>query len=201
MTATCPQCTASDEAVAVPEALADARRPLDEPVRAQLAAPLLLPPEPEGVGGGAITCYVLAGLVGLLQLRSLVAEKSRDEEVRDAAYQAGAVLGPWIVVALLLGIGVAVQVARRRRRAAKARAAGLPTREEWSPELRDQRKRQFRVWEAAWLCRRCLVAFFPDGAVRPDFPASPAIPVGEFPLWVVTAAERAFGPEAMAPRT
>jgi len=54
-------------------------------------------------------------------------------------------------------------------------------------------QQQMAVWERARLCRTCKAAFWPDGVLRADIPASPMIPIDQFPLMVVTMAERAHG--------
>ncbi|MFG2823310.1 hypothetical protein ACGFX4_28260 [Kitasatospora sp. NPDC048365] len=52
--------------------------------------------------------------------------------------------------------------------------------------------RRMQVWEHAWFCSACRVAFWPAGALKPAFPASPAVPPHEFPLMVATMADRAY---------
>ncbi|WP_143687031.1 hypothetical protein [Streptomyces sp. TLI_171] len=54
--------------------------------------------------------------------------------------------------------------------------------------------RRMQVWEHAWFCSACRVAFWPAGALKAAFPASPAVPAHEFPLMVATLAERAYAP-------
>ncbi|MFD8481754.1 hypothetical protein [Kitasatospora sp. NPDC059673] len=54
--------------------------------------------------------------------------------------------------------------------------------------------RRMQVWEHAWFCSACRVAFWPAGALKAAYPASPAVPAHEFPLTVATMAERAYGP-------
>ncbi|MFC5890965.1 hypothetical protein ACFP0N_39040 [Kitasatospora aburaviensis] len=182
MNAPCPQCTASDESATVAQSLVDIDRPLDEATRALLSSP----PEPPGMSGAAIALFCLAGLFALGGVRGLLVDNGGSS---DAAYQAGRTLGPFLFAAILAGAALAANaVTRRRRRAAQQGRAAAPTRAQWEQHR--------RVWRAAWLCRRCQVAFFPAASLRPDFPASPAIPVEQFPLWVVTTAERAFGTTA-----
>ncbi|GAA1961104.1 hypothetical protein [Kitasatospora viridis] len=45
-----------------------------------------------------------------------------------------------------------------------------------------------RIWQAGWLCRTCLVAFYPAGSLAAGSPASPAIPVQRFQEWVTSTA-------------
>ncbi|WP_157031835.1 hypothetical protein [Kitasatospora cheerisanensis] len=53
--------------------------------------------------------------------------------------------------------------------------------------------RRMQVWEHAWFCSACRVAFWPAGALKAGFPASPAVPAHEIPLTIATMAERAYG--------
>jgi len=53
--------------------------------------------------------------------------------------------------------------------------------------------RRMQVWEHAWYCRDCRVAFWPAGVLGAEFPASPAVQPHDFPLMVATMAERAYG--------
>ncbi|MCG6494432.1 hypothetical protein [Kitasatospora sp. A2-31] len=183
MNAPCPQCAASDECATVSQSLVDIDRPLDEVTRALLSSP----PEPAGMSGASIALLCLAGLFALGGVRGLLADD--DGSGSDTAYQAGRTLGPFLFAAILAGVGLAVNaVAQRRRRAAQQGQGAAPTRVQWEQHR--------RVWRAAWLCRRCRVTFFPAASIRPDFPASPAIPVEQFPLRVATTAERAFGTTA-----
>ncbi|MFD0273528.1 hypothetical protein ACFVHB_06360 [Kitasatospora sp. NPDC127111] len=162
----------------MPRALTDIDRPLDEPTRALLSPP----PEPAGMSGAAITLFILAGLLGLLGLRGLLSNTGRAGS--DAAYQAGYALGPFLLAAILLAAGFIVHTASRRRRLRTAAP---------HPQQREQWQRLRQVWRAAWLCRRCQVAFLPSGSIRPDSPASPPIPLTEFPHWMATTAERSNG--------
>ncbi|MFI8082076.1 hypothetical protein ACIF6L_14970 [Kitasatospora sp. NPDC086009] len=184
MSATCPQCEASDRSVPVSRALADTTEPLEEPVRALLAPP----PEPKPareLSGGAIALSALAAIFAVVGILSLVRDRE-DLSGYDAAYRAGYLAGPFILPLILLGAAAIVElVARSRRRPGSG-----------SPEEEAHRQPHARVWQAGWLCRRCRVAFFPEASIRPGFPASPAIPLEQFPHWVMTAAERAFGAQA-----
>ncbi|MFD7581766.1 hypothetical protein [Kitasatospora sp. NPDC059817] len=189
MSATCPQCTAPDQSVLMAHALADTTAPLDDSTRALLYPPPEPQPAPAEPSTGAIVLFVLAAVFGLLGVLSQLRD---DEDLSgyDSAYQLGYHVGPFILPAVLLVIGLIVwTVSRSRHRRAVER--GLP-------EQRALWQRHLHVWQAGWLCRRCQVAFFPDASIRPDFPASPAIPVEQFPLWVMTAAERAFAGQGQA---
>ncbi|WP_035847988.1 hypothetical protein [Kitasatospora azatica] len=53
--------------------------------------------------------------------------------------------------------------------------------------------RRMQVWEHAQVCRDCKGAFFAEGVLHPGIPASPLITLDQFPLMVVTMAERAYG--------
>ncbi|MEU6239119.1 hypothetical protein [Kitasatospora sp. NPDC047058] len=178
MNATCPQCAEADQTVAVPRALTDADRPLDQPTRALLSAPS----EPAGTSGAAITLFILAGLLALLGLRGLLSHDDRAGS--DAAYQAGYNLGPFLFATILLTIGFVVHAVSRRRR---LRTAG-PQR-----QPREQYQQLRRLWRAAWLCHRCQVAFLPAASIQPGFPDSPPIPVAQFPQWLAATAERTVG--------
>ncbi|MGV9268277.1 hypothetical protein ACWDRR_26840 [Kitasatospora sp. NPDC003701] len=189
MSAPCPQCAAPDQSVAVSQALADTTRPLAGPTRALLAPPPGPRPAEEGLSGAAISLSVLAAVFGLLGILSLVRNRT-DLAGYDPAYRVGYLVGPFVLPLFLLAIAAIVEVVKRSRRPAAPAAA--------SPEEEARRQLHTRVWQAGWLCRRCQVAFFPEASIRPGFPASPAIPVEQFPLWVMTAAERAFGADAPA---
>lgn len=190
MSATCPQCAAPDQSVAVSQALADTTQPLAAPIRALLSPPPAPQPAEEGgLSGAAISLSALAAILGVLGVLSLVRDRA-DLAGYDPAYRVGYLAGPFVLPLFLLGIAAIVEVVKRsRRRAAPASS---------SPEETARRQLHARVWQAGWLCRRCQVAFFPEASIRPGFPASPAIPVEQFPLWVMTAAERAFGADARA---
>ncbi|MGF1428543.1 hypothetical protein [Kitasatospora sp. LaBMicrA B282] len=53
--------------------------------------------------------------------------------------------------------------------------------------------RRSQVWEHADVCLDCPGAFFAEGVLRADIPASPLIALDRFPLMVVTMADRAYG--------
>ncbi|MGW4897031.1 hypothetical protein ACWEQL_32940 [Kitasatospora sp. NPDC004240] len=188
MSATCPQCAAPDQSVALPQVLEDAVQPLDKPTRALLAPP----PRPQAAKGGtpegAVAFFAASGLSLLLGVAKLLSG-GESLERNGVAYQMGYRSGWFLLAGVLLLIGLAVRSNAKDK--AKESAEELPAKEaQW--EL------HHRVWQDGWLCRRCRVAFFPEGAIRPDYPASPAIPVEQFPVWVTTAAERAFGTDEPA---
>ncbi|MFF2352336.1 hypothetical protein ACFVVL_21440 [Kitasatospora sp. NPDC058115] len=185
MSATCPQCSASDCTVAVPQALAPgAQPPLDEPSRARLAPPPAPQQAPYRMGGTAISFFVLAGVFTLGSVVSLITESGADEGY-DAAYQLGRDMGRFLVPVLFLCVALASHTVARRRH---LRDAARP-----NPMQQTLWQRRHQVWQAAWFCHRCHVAFFPAAVLRPDFPASPPIPLDQFPLWVVTATDRVHG--------
>ncbi|MFJ6621392.1 hypothetical protein ACIQOW_27940 [Kitasatospora sp. NPDC091335] len=175
MSVTCPTCAAADGTVAVRNALLDSDRPLDPPTRELLS----MPSEPGGTTGAAITLFVLAGLFGLLGLRGLFSGDGGGSS--DMAYQLGYRYGAFLVAAILLGIGLTVHSDHRSRRG--------DTAGQW-PRTYDQWQKLHRVWRATWLCRRCRAVFLPAAALRPDFAASPAVPVARFPQWAETIARQ-----------
>ncbi|MFI8454559.1 hypothetical protein [Kitasatospora sp. NPDC085464] len=188
MSTTCPTCAAADDTAAVRNALLDADRPLDPPTRELLS----MPPEPGGTTGAAITLFVLAGLVGLLGLRALLS--GDDGGSSDAAYRVGYHYGALLVAVVLLGIGLTVHFDHRSRRTSTA--------DRW-PQSYEQWQQLHQVWRAAWLCRRCRVAFLPAAAQRPGSTApnaasvpstASAVPVTQFPQWAAAFA-RQGGPE------
>ncbi|WP_406193127.1 hypothetical protein OH807_02195 [Kitasatospora sp. NBC_01560] len=130
----------------------------------------------------------MAGLFVLLGVRAL--SSGDDGDPADTAYRAGYSLGPFLLAVLLLAAAGAAQFLARRRRRLTAERQLPAQRELW------QRRRQ--VWQAAWLCRRCRVAFLPAASVGPDVPASSPVAPEEFPLLVTATADRAFGPGAAA---
>ncbi|MET9616078.1 hypothetical protein [Kitasatospora indigofera] len=81
--------------------------------------------------------------------------------------------------------------------AAGARYPVLTRRRRERPAVPDRgagaARRRAAVRAAALLRPRRAAAPFPGGVLRPDFPASPAIPPAGFPLMVATMAERAYG--------
>ncbi|MFE7190842.1 hypothetical protein [Kitasatospora sp. NPDC057541] len=185
MSATCPQCSASDQSVAVPHALAPtAEPPLDEPTRALLAPPP--PPQPgRHRSVVAITFYSLSGVFAVFGLLSVTKSFREDLEGAETAELIAYFVGTLIVPGFLLAVGLIARVVSRRRHERRfVENYGL---------LHAHWQRHQHVWQAAWFCRRCRVAFFPDAVLRPDFPASPPIRLEQFPLWVVTAADRAHG--------
>ncbi|MFJ1707047.1 hypothetical protein [Kitasatospora sp. NPDC088346] len=192
MNAECPRCTEADQAVSVPLALADTTHPLGEPERSLLLPPP--PPAPAVVGRSkpAVALYAVAAVITVLGLKSMADGLSGPQDA-DLAYRLGAILGPLFFSVPLALAGMVVQLTTRRRRVRAAEAGAEARRAVW--------ERCHRVWQAAWLCRRCRTAFFPKGSVTPDFPASPAIAVAQVPSWVTATAERALGvPEPAAVR-
>ncbi|WP_371476653.1 hypothetical protein [Kitasatospora sp. NBC_00315] len=193
MNAECPQCAESDQTVNVPHALADAVHPLGEPERGRLLPP---PPPPPTAAAGhskpAIALYAVAGVITVLWLMNM-ANGLPDLEDADTSYRMGYLLGPLVFSVPLALAGLVVQLATKQRRIRLAGDSAGAWHTAW--------ERRHWVWQTAWLCRRCRVAFFPHGAISPDYPASPAIAVAQLPTWVTTTAERAFGvPESAAPR-
>ncbi|MEV7189489.1 hypothetical protein [Kitasatospora sp. NPDC093102] len=183
MTVTCPTCAAADETITVRKALLDPDHPFDPPTQELLS----MPPEPRGTAGAAITLFVLAGLFGLMGLPTLFTDADGGGGSSDAAYQAGYHYGASLIAAILLGIGLIVHSHHRRRRSETAN--------QW-PQTYDQWQQLHRVWRATWLCRRCRVAFLPAASLRPDFAASSAIPVTQFPQWTLTIARQDDDPGA-----
>ncbi|MER7705569.1 hypothetical protein ABTX81_22090 [Kitasatospora sp. NPDC097605] len=185
MSATCPQCSASDCTVTVPYALAATTHPpLDEPTRARLAPP---PPPAPGPHKSTVATvfYALAGV--FITLSVLPLARALREDLADAgAVEVIAVfLGALTLPGSLLTVGlIARAVSRRRHERAFADDYAV---------MNASWQRHQHVWQASWFCRRCHVAFFPDAVLRPDFLASPPIPLDQFPLWVVTATDRAYG--------
>ncbi|MET9618472.1 hypothetical protein [Kitasatospora indigofera] len=168
----------------MPRASSDPGLPLGAPERGLLLPPP--PPVPAKVkrSNPAFVLHTVAGVITVLWLMNL-AKGLPDPEVTDASYRLGYLMGPLILSVPLAVAGLVVQLATRQRRVQVAEEAAGARHAVW--------ERCHRVWQAAWLCRRCRVAFFPEGAVSPDYPASPAIAVAQLPMWVTTTAERAFG--------
>ncbi len=192
MNAECPRCAESDQTVSVPHTLTDAGHPLGAPERGLLLPPP--PPVPAAVGRSkaAVALYAVAGVITVLGLMN-AANGLPDLEDADASYRMGYLLGPLIFSTPLALVGLVVQLASKRRRVQVAENGAGARHAVW--------ERCHRVWQAAWLCRRCRVAFFPEGSISPDYPASPAIAVAQFPMWVTTTAGRAFGvPNPAGPR-
>ncbi|MFF2661086.1 hypothetical protein ACFVUH_27450 [Kitasatospora sp. NPDC058032] len=185
MSATCPQCSASDQSVAVPHALEPtAEPPLDEPTRALLAPPP--PPQPgRHRSVVATTFYALAGVFAVFGLLGLAKAFREDHEGAETVALIAYFVGALTVPGLLLAVGLITHVVSRRRHERGFVENYGPLHAVW--------QRNQHVWQAARFCHRCRVVFFPDAALRPDFPASPPIRPEQFPLWVVTAADRAYG--------
>ncbi|MER8184480.1 hypothetical protein [Kitasatospora sp. NPDC094015] len=190
MNAECPKCATSDLTVGVPYAAADPGQPL----RAQEYGLLLPPPVPAPAtverSKPAGVLYIVAGVIIGLWLTSVVRDQG-DLEGANAAYRLGYIFGPLFLAVPLALTGLVVQLSTRPRRVRTAEQQAGARRALW--------ERQYRVWQAAWWCRRCRVAFFPEGAVAPGHPASQAVPLLQFPMWVVSTAERVWGVPEPAP--
>ncbi|WP_407915820.1 hypothetical protein [Kitasatospora sp. NE20-6] len=178
--------------MSVQSALTDTGHPLGEPERGLLLPPP--PPAPASVGRSrlAVTLYAVAGAITVLWLMNMAngMPESADDEV---AYRMGYLLGPLILSVPLALIGLTVQLTTKQRRARTAENEAAARHAAWVG--------CHRVWQAVRLCRRCRVAFFPEGAVGPHFPASQAIEVAQLATWVTGTAAQAFGvPEPAGPR-
>ncbi|WP_033826166.1 hypothetical protein [Kitasatospora sp. MBT63] len=192
MNAVCPHCTESDRTVSVPHALTDT----GDPLPATEHGLLLPPPPPPPVRATAersrpaMGLYIAAAVVTALWLKNLAGDLS-DLQDASPAYRLGYLLGPLFLSVPLAVAGLVVQLSTRRRRVMAGEDGAAKQLAVW--------ERRHRVWQAAWLCRRCRVAFFPMGAISPGFPASPPIAVAQLPMWVTATAEREFGvPEPAA---
>ncbi|WP_431676050.1 hypothetical protein [Kitasatospora sp. KL5] len=159
---------------------------------------LLLPPPPQAPATverskPAAALYTVAGVITALWLMN-VSRGVPDLEDADTAYIMGYLLGPLILIVPLALAGLIVQLATKRRRVQVAEDGARAWHAIW--------ERCHRIWQAAWLCRRCRVTFLPKGALGPHFPATPAIAIAQFPKWVTTtAADRTFDvPEPTGPR-
>ncbi|RKE23309.1 hypothetical protein [Streptomyces sp. TLI_171] len=174
MTASCPACGTADHTVLVSAAVLDPQSALDASVREQLDVPR----EPKLLSPASAVLFTLAGLQILPLLIFLIGLGSDDHRVVLGS------LAICVLVLLLAGVfgatGRAVLVAARRRRLAEG---GWPVRyEQW--------QLVHGVWRAAWLCRGCAVAFFPQGSLRPDFPASPPLRLEHFQDWLTETAKQ-----------
>ncbi|MFE9424784.1 hypothetical protein ACFYNO_17630 [Kitasatospora sp. NPDC006697] len=165
-------------------ALSDPAEPFG-PETAKLLAP---PAEPRlddvPQTKGTTALFVIGGILGVLAVMSVLPNPN------SSATQVLSNLGRFVLPAILLGVA---RSKRKEQRRAAMTAPGPAKQAEV-----DRWRLRMRVWQAAWVCRRCRVTFFPADSIRPDFPASPAIKVAEFPLWVMTATDRAFGPPVTA---
>ncbi|WP_371480944.1 hypothetical protein [Kitasatospora sp. NBC_00315] len=180
--AVCPGCDRADDTMTVRAGYQDGEGRAGAPPWHLLAPPPVSGPSPEP--GPRWGYAVLAGLGGLGLLKVLLGVTAHGLPYGAGPYGTGALFGAALFPLVLLGVfgtRYAVVSARNEERLAAHR---------WETE---HRRRRMAVWEAALLCRRCVVVFFPDGALRPDFPASPAIAPAQFPAMVATMAERAFG--------
>ncbi|MCX5212257.1 hypothetical protein OG689_23730 [Kitasatospora sp. NBC_00240] len=179
--ARCPGCDRADAVTTVRAAYADHEWAAGEPFRQAVAPPEAAGPPPRWDLGGAVP--VLAVFGGLLLVGGVNTAASDGIDV-SSSYQLGRAFSGFVLPVLLLAAAGArylvLTLRHRERLAVHAWETGVG-------------QRRAAVWEAALLCRRCEAAFFPDGVLRPDFPASPLIPPASFPLMVATMAERAYG--------
>ncbi|MFC8450308.1 hypothetical protein [Kitasatospora sp. NPDC057223] len=155
---------------------------LGGPPWATVAPPPLSGPPPEPETGAGVA--VLGVIGGLLIVVALLGIASDGLPALGSAYETGQAFGKLLFPLLVIGAALlrhGVVRARYNDRLAVHRAQTAL----W--------KGRQAVWEAARLCRRCRVAYFPAGVLRADFPASPPIPLEQFAVMVVTMAERAYG--------
>ncbi|MFI6448667.1 hypothetical protein [Kitasatospora sp. NPDC050543] len=177
--AACPGCDRSDEVMTVRAAYEDRAGALGGPPWQQVAPPPAPGPPPRTQPGGG----VLAGLVigALLAFIALMSIAENGLPAFGNAYQLGHAFGRLVLPVVLLGIfGARYAVGKNRYREQSAAFQAVT----------ERFRQRTAVWEAAQLCRRCRSAFFADGVLRADFPASPPIAVEQFPLMVATMAER-----------
>ncbi|MFF4341488.1 hypothetical protein ACFY00_16325 [Kitasatospora sp. NPDC001540] len=168
MAAACPSCSTADHTLLVTAALNDPREELDRPTRRLLDVPR----EPKSLSPGGTVLYVLAGLTGVPLLASVFAlVQAKGQEFTDDVNA--------LVVYLLLttALAVAGRLVRGAARRHRLEQGGWPVSyEQWTLV--------HKVWRVAWLCRACQVVFFPLGALRPDFPASPPLRYEHFQDWL-----------------
>ncbi|MFD7729101.1 hypothetical protein ACFV6F_01765 [Kitasatospora phosalacinea] len=190
MTAACPSCSTADHALPVTAALNDPREELDRPTRRLLDVPR----EPKSLSPAGTVLYVLAGLAAVPALAAFFA--LLQAESAEFAYTAGVLVVYLVIVTVLAVAGRLVREAARKRRLEQG---GWPVSyEQWTLV--------HKVWRVAWLCRACRVAFFPLGALRPDFPASPPLRYEHFQDWLNETARQTelaggFLPATDAPAT
>ncbi|MFJ1758386.1 hypothetical protein [Kitasatospora sp. NPDC088134] len=189
MNTECPRCATSEQTVNVPHALNDPAHPLPAPEAGQLLPPPPPPPATVRRSTPAVVLYVAAGVFTALWLLNTANVPGPEEA--DAGYRLGALLGPLLLVVPLALAGLVVQLTTRPGRVRAAERGAGAQHALW--------EQHHRVWRAAWLCRRCRAVFFPQGALGPDSPASPALEAAQLPGWVVTAAAQAPTPAVMAP--
>ncbi|MGW4805231.1 hypothetical protein [Kitasatospora sp. NPDC004272] len=168
MTAACPACSTADRTLLVTAALHDPADALDRPTRRLLDVPR----EPKNPSRGSVVLFVLAGLQALWIVRSIADVQHASGP--DTPYAVIALLVHVALSAVLAVAGGLVRRADLRRRALQGH---------W-PLSYEQWTLVHKVWRAAWLCRNCRVAFFPLGALRPDFPASPPLRYEHFQDWL-----------------
>ncbi|MFF1873455.1 hypothetical protein [Kitasatospora herbaricolor] len=177
----CPGCDRADEVMSVRAAHADRGGAPAGPPWQAVAPPEAAGPPPRRDLGGAVP--VLAVFGGLMLAVGVHTAATEGVDL-STSYQQGRAFGGFVLPVLLLaaaGIRYLVLTLRHRERLAV---------HDWETGVA---RRRTAVWGAALLCRRCAAAFFPDGVLRADFPASPAIPLAGFPPMVAAMAERAYG--------
>ncbi|PYC67848.1 hypothetical protein C7C46_29870 [Streptomyces tateyamensis] len=160
-----------------PMLLAPPPAPVDP---ATVAVPASRPP----TGRKSIVLFVVGGLMagsGLLEL--LVGSVAGDQ-----TYQGGWEAGP--LLRLVLGLCL-VASGYWNHRSRRWPVAG-PVEQHVHLHNRAVYTRRTQVWEHAQVCLDCPGVFFAAGALRPDFPASPLIELGQFPVMVATMADRAY---------
>ncbi len=179
----CPGCDRADETMTVRAGYRDGAGTPGGPPAAALAPPPAVgpPPERDPSRGYAL----LAGLGGLgvvVALTGIAADGL--SSLASSPYLLGSAFGELLVPVVLFSLFgtryALVAIRHREKVAAHRRETGY-------------QRRRAAVWEAALLCRRCTVTFFPGGVLRADIPASPAIALERFPVMVATMADRAHG--------
>ncbi len=160
-------------------------------LRRELLAP---PPAPfEGADGRewSIASRVLFGIGGFTVFGALMrmvnaansANMAGDPSLAPDPYQSYVGLA---VAVVLFAVAAALRCVRSSRdNAAQARHNAV-NRQAWAGRM--------QVWEQARVCLTCRGAFFPEGVLRAGLGASPLIALDQFPLMVVTMAERVREP-------
>jgi hypothetical protein len=138
------------------------------------------------MSGKTVALFVIGGLMlasAVIELAAGVAGGG------DSSYQSGWEIGQYF----RLGVGLCLLAAgysgHRSRRWPVGDAAGV---QHVHLHNRAVYTRRAQVWEHAQVCLDCPGVFFAAGVLRPDFPASPLIELGQFPLTVATMADRAY---------
>lgn len=177
--ACCPQCGSSEAVLTAREAFEAPDGSRGGPSAWEAAPPPAPAPAP-AANTASTVLLVVGGLILLRGLYTAVAPEPDLAQFSDS-YQAGYRMGGIVIAAIPLLIGGLLRV----RATTRAERAGSAARARW--------QQQMAVWEQARLCTACRAAFWPDGVLTPAIPASPLIPLHQFPLTVVTMAERAHG--------